>query len=349
LTSPEPMTAPSPPSPRKTVWEIALAVSSSERLLAIVLLTIAVLLGAHYRFHRLARWDMNGDEGIAWVAAAKSGLYQVVATFWQFENGGKLPLFDILLHGWVRIFGDSLFALRAMSALLGTVAIVLVFVSVREICNALGGAAAIEAGEVGGAFAALIYALNLTIVVSDRTARGEFPLLTVAELAQIIFFVRAQRQATWTDYLGVAIFTALMIPINYTACFLLAAEALWLGVLLLARLAASARAAKLAIFSPGFAVAAGVALLAPLLPGVLGSSRAAVQHGVVNWIQLQPASWPFTVLRDVVGKPALFDLLVALMLYAVTRQWRSAGFAWGLLATWMLGPGAGSIPGDLPD
>jgi hypothetical protein len=174
-------------------------------------------------------------------------------------------------------------------------------------------------------------------VVSDRTAR-EFPLLTVAELAQIIFFVRAQRQATWTDYLGVAIFTALMIPINYTACFLLAAEALWLGVLLLARLAASARAAKLAIFSPGSAVAAGVALLAPLLPGVLGSSRAAVQHGVVNCIQLQPASWPFTVLRDVVGKPALFDLLVALMLYAATRQWRSAGFAWGLLATWMLGP-----------
>ena len=32
------------------------------------------------------------------------------------------------------------------------------------------------------------------------------------------------------------------------------------------------------IFGDRFAVAAGVALLAPLLPGVLGSSRAAVQH-----------------------------------------------------------------------
>ena len=99
-----------------------------------------------------------------------------------------------MLHEWVRIFGDSLFAMRAMSAALGTIAIVLVFVAVREICRSLGGEAAAEAGEVGGAFAALLYALNLTIVASDRTAR-EFPLLTVAELAQIIFFVRVRNAA----------------------------------------------------------------------------------------------------------------------------------------------------------
>jgi hypothetical protein len=195
LTTPEHVVA-AAPLLRQTVSKLALTAWRSSRLFALILLTLAAVMGAFYRFHELARWDMNGDEGIAWVAAAKPGLYQVVATFWRFEYGGKLPLFDILLHGWVRIFGDSLFA----------------------------------------------------------------------------------------------------------------------------------------------PVAAGVALLAPLLPAVLASSRAAVQHGVVNWIQLQPASWPFTVLRDVVGKPALFDLLVALMLYTVTRQWRSAGFAWGLLATWMLGP-----------
>jgi uncharacterized membrane protein len=122
----------------------------------------------------------------------KPTLRQVSAAFWQFENGGKLPLFDIVLHEWVRIFGDSLFAMRAMSAALGTLAIVLLFIAVRETGRSLGGDAAIEAGEVGGAFAALLYALNLTIVVSDRTAR-EFPLLTVVELAQITFFVRAHR------------------------------------------------------------------------------------------------------------------------------------------------------------
>jgi len=331
------MTAASRSSSPQTVWDIALRAWRSRQLFAFILLALAVILGGFYRFHRLARWDMNGDEAIAWMAAAKPALHQVVRTFWQIENGGKLPLFDLVLHEWVRIFGDSLFAMRAMSAALGTIAIVLLFVAVREVFRSLGGEAVAEAGEVGGAFAALIYALNLTIVVSDRTAR-EFPLLTVAELAQIIFFVRAQRRGTWADYLGVAVFTAIMLPINYTAGFLLFAEALWLGSLLVARWAGSARAAEVAIFRPGFAVMAGVALLAPLLPGVFVSSRAAVQQNAVSWIRLQPASWPFTVLRDMVGKHALFHVFVALIVYGVWRQWRSGRLAVGFLGAWMLGP-----------
>ena len=54
------------------------------------------------------------------------------ATF-QLRAKAKRPgLFDIVLHEWVRIFGDSLFAMRAMSAALGTLAIVLLFIAVRE-------------------------------------------------------------------------------------------------------------------------------------------------------------------------------------------------------------------------
>ena len=341
-TSPERITAASPqPSSRQTVWDIALSAWRSSRLFAFIVLALAVILGGFYRFHRLARWDMNGDEGSAWAAVVKPTVRQVARTFWRSENGGKLPLFDLVLHGWVRIFGDSLFAMRAMSAALGTLAIVLLFVAVREACCALGGEAAAEAGETGGAFAALFYALNLTMVVSDRTAR-EFPLLTVAELAQIIFFVRAQGRGTWRaawmDYLGIAIFTAIMVPINYTASFLLLAEALWLGCLLLARLAGSARAGEVAIFAPGIAVMAGIALLVPFLQGVIASSHQAVATGAVGWIRLQPASWPYTVFRDVVGKPRLFELLEALIVFGIFWQWRSARLAWGFLAAWMLGP-----------
>jgi len=331
------MAAASPPLSRQAAWEIAISAWRSPRLFSFILLALAVILGGFYRFHRVARWDMNGDEGTAWAAAIEPNLRQVATTFWRLENGGKLPVFHIVLHEWVRIFGDSLFAMRAMSAALGTIAIALVFAAVREIGRSLGSEAAAEAGELGGAFAALLYGLNLTIVASDRTAR-EFPLLTVAELAQIIYFVRTQRRTKWANYLGVAIFTAIMIPINYTASLLLAAEALWLGGLLLARWVGSARAAQVAIFRPGFAVMAGIALLAPLLPGVLVSSRGAVQTGAVSWIHLQPASWPFTVLRDVAGTPALFHIIVALVAFAVWRQWRSGRLAWGFLAAWMLGP-----------
>jgi hypothetical protein len=324
-------------SSHQTMWDAALAAWRSSRLFAFVLLALAVILGGFYRFHWLARWDMNGDEGIAWVAVVEPTLSQVTATFWQVENGGKLPLFDVVLHGWVLLFGDGLFALRAMPAALGTIAIVLLFIAVREVCRSLGGEAAAGVSELAGAFAALIYALNVTMVVSDRTAR-EFPLLTTAELVQIIFFVRAQRCATWVEYLGIAIFTAIMLSTNYTASFLLSAEALWLGSLLLARWARSARAAELAIFRPGLAVTAGIALLAPLLPGIFISSRHAVHHNAVAWIRLQPVAWPFTVLCHAAGKPALFWIFAALIAFGVWWQWRSARLAAGFLAAWMLVP-----------
>jgi hypothetical protein len=319
------------------MWGATLAAWRSSRLFAFVLLALALILGGFYRFHWLARWDMNGDEGIAWVAVVKPTLREVTATFWEVENGGKLPLFDIVLHGWVRLFGDSLFALRAMPAALGTIAIVLLFIAVREVCRSLGGETVAEAGEVAGAFAALIYALNVTMVVSDRTAR-EFPLLIIAELAQIIFFVRAQRRATWVEYLGIAISTAIMVSTNYTASFLLSAEALWLGSLLLARWAGSARAADLEILGPGLAVMAGIALLTPLLPGIFISSSHAVHHNAVGWIRLQPVSWPFQVFCYAAGKPALFRILAALIVFGVCSQWRSARLAAGFLAAWMLVP-----------
>lgn len=341
LTSPGRITGAAPPLPNRTVWEAALSTWYSSRIFALTLLTIAVIVGAYYRFHQLDRWDMNGDEAVAWTAVVQPSVPEVVRTFWRSENGGKLPLFDLALHGWVRIFGDSLFAMRAMSAALGTLAIVLLFFVVREVCRSLGSEAAPETGAMAGAFAALIYALNLTMVQSDRTAR-EFPLLTVAELVQIFFFVRAQRRGAWRDawkdYLGVAAFTAIMLPINYTASFLLCAEALWLGCLLLARLAGSERAGQVAIYAPGIAVAAGIGLLAPLLPGVIASSHDAVRSGAVGWIRVQPASWPYTVFRDVAVKRRLLELLEVLMVFGIFWQWRSARLAWGFLAAWMLGP-----------
>ncbi|HVA83582.1 MAG TPA: glycosyltransferase family 39 protein [Candidatus Binataceae bacterium] len=298
---------------------------------------VAVLLGAHYRFHRLSHWDMDGDEGAAWIAAVAPNVRAVAGTFSQVEYGGKLPIYDLVLHEWVRVFGESLFAMRAMSAALGTIAIVLLFFAVREIYRALGGEACAEGGEVAGAFAALIYAANRALVISDRRAR-EFPLLMVVELLQIIFFMRAQRRDASKDYLGLAISTAIMLPINYCASFLLLAEALWLGCLLVAKWAGSMRARQLAMFRPGFAVLAGMALLAPFAPSAYVSSRDAVAAGAVDFIKQKPVTWPFTLLSRMVGTPALFWVVVILIGLGVWRQSRSARLVPGFLAIWTAGP-----------
>ncbi|HVB82890.1 MAG TPA: glycosyltransferase family 39 protein [Candidatus Binataceae bacterium] len=313
----------------------ATRIARSPRALALGLLALALVFGAVLRFHRLGPPDLSADEGASWAAASTPSVSEVVAMEHQLDPG-KLPLYDLMLHGWIRVFGDGVSAMRGMSAALGMIAIVLVFVTVREICRSLGGQPGAAIGELAGGFAALIYAVNVAMVTSDRTVRM-YPLAMDAELLQIFFLVRAQRRGGWLNYSGAGIFTAAMVAANFTACFLLLAEGLWFGCLLAAK-SLGARAGGLAIFRPGAALTAGVALLAPLLPAAVASSQRAVAMGALDWIKMRPITWPYHVLFDAAGGHKLFWCFAALAGFGVWRQWRTAGLAAGFFAAWTAGP-----------
>lgn len=333
---------------------------------AFVLLVLALVLGAGLRFYRLGASSLSADEGASWAAAIAPNLRFVILKE-QDLDPGKLALYDVMLHGWIRIFGDSVFAMRAMSATLGTIAIVLVFATVRQALLSLrdypGGATddfqndrsgagesnslaaadrnetrayAGEMAAMAGAFAAVLYATNLDMVLTDRTARM-YSLVVAAELLQMMFFLRAQRRGGATNYIGIAVFTAAMVAANFTASFLLVAEALWLGGLLIAKLTGS-RAGGLAIFRPGFAVLAGLALLGPMVPSAIANSAAAVEYGAINWLKLQPISWPYIALRGSAGSHSLFHLLVALGIFGAWWNWSRLRLVSGFFSAWMLGP-----------
>jgi hypothetical protein len=55
LTSSEHLTPVPAPWSRQTVWETLVSAWHSSRLFAFTLLTIAVIVGAYYRFHQLDR------------------------------------------------------------------------------------------------------------------------------------------------------------------------------------------------------------------------------------------------------------------------------------------------------
>ncbi|HVA40258.1 MAG TPA: hypothetical protein VNF49_06310, partial [Candidatus Binataceae bacterium] len=316
---------PLPQPPRWTYAETGLWAWRSPRLFAFVLVAVAVILGAQLRLYRLARLDMSADEGASGASASAPDIRQVVAIEQQLDPG-KLALYDVLLHEWIGVFGDSLVAMRAMSAALGTIAIVLVFVAVREVCRSLGedGFAA-SMGELAGAFAALLYAVNLRMVMSDRTVRM-YPLMMVAALLQVAFFARAQRRGTFLNYAGTAILTAVMIATNFTSSFLLIAEALWLEGLLLVK-DTGLRAGGLMALGPLMALIAGIALLTPMLAGAFASSANAVQVGYIDWIKLKPISWPYTTLLTETGGNSLFWTLAVLSVFGVWQQWSSARVA----------------------
>jgi hypothetical protein len=74
------------------------------------------------------------------------------------------------------------------------------------------------------------------------------------------------------------------------------------------------------------------------LPASIYSSHNAVKAGAIDWIKLQPISWPYTTLRDSTGNHALFWIFVALAAFGAWRQWRPARLIVEFLAVWTAGP-----------
>ncbi len=311
------------------------------RTLAVALLALALLLGAGLRFYRLGTADLSADEAASWAGAAVPDLRTVVDRQRSLDPG-KLALYDLVLHGWIGLGGDSVGSLRALSAVLGTFAIVLVFAATRELALGLGGAAEIRRAELGAALAALIAAVNLTLVGQARTVRM-YPLTLVLELLQVICFLRAvsdraQGPGRFASLAGIAVFSALAIASNFTAALLIAAEAVWLAWAAFSRRGGTGASAvsELHLPGPALALCAGAALLGPMAPMAGHTSLAVVHAGVLNWSHLRPPWWPLEMLRDVSGKEP-FLLLLPLAAYG-GWQMRGGGAALGFLVWWMLAP-----------
>jgi len=111
-------------TPAASTWEwignVASSAWCSDRLFAWILLIAALIVGLHLRFFRLTRWDLSGDEGASWAAASAPSLHEVVETEQRLDPG-KLAIYDIILHEWIGIFGDSVFAMRILSVGIGIV------------------------------------------------------------------------------------------------------------------------------------------------------------------------------------------------------------------------------------
>jgi hypothetical protein len=315
-----------------------------DRTPAVALLVLALLLGAGLRFYRLGMADLSADEAASWAGATAPDLHTVVERQ-RLLDPGKLALYDVVLHGWIGLRGDSIRSMRALSAVLGTFAIVLVFAATRELMLGLGGAAEIGRAELDAALAALIAAVNLTLVDQARTVRM-YPLTLVLELLQVICFLRtasasARSLGRFASLAGLAVLSALAIASNFTAALLIAAETMWLGWAAFSRRdGARGRAVgELHLLGPALALGAGGALLGLVAPMAGRSSIAVVHAGVLNWSHLRSPWWPLEMLRSASGKGP-FLLLLPLGIYGGWRMSRDGGggAALDFVLCWMLAP-----------
>ena len=272
---------------------------------------------------------MSPDEGASWAAASAPSAAEVIARQPSL-NPGELPIHDLMLHGWIALFGSSVAAMRSLSAALGVISIWLVYLVVCELFE--GSALTRDDIKIIAGLSALVFAVNLVTIKYSREARM-YPLMLAAILAQVTMFLRALRIGGFANYAAVVLLTAIAIASNFAAMLIPATEGLWL-VYMIARAGwrpgdANARRA----WAIAIALAAGGLIL---LPKLFLSMHAASSGSVGGW--RKPPAWyePFALFNKATGSFA-FPILAILAIWGVICGWRRGArdsIAFAMLWMW---------------
>ncbi|HXD90722.1 MAG TPA: hypothetical protein VNU00_06650, partial [Candidatus Binataceae bacterium] len=257
-------------------------------------------------------------------------------------DSGKFPIYEIVQHGWMRLFGESETAMRALPALIGSLSIVLVYVLAKEMLLALGGSmeSAAEASREDATHAhkqsrnedriclvaaccALLFAVGLPSVEIARQARM-YSMMEGWILAQVIFLFRVRRRGGLANYAGLIVFSAIAVATNFTAVLAIAAEALWILYLYVADGDARSDGAAVRSAKPwmmGAALIAAMVLLLPFFAG-LRYGVEGVARGDYNWIQM-PGRWePLATFESALGTYP-FPLFALFAIVGGIGLWRS--------------------------
>jgi 4-amino-4-deoxy-L-arabinose transferase-like glycosyltransferase len=273
------------------------------------------------RFANLGAREMSPDEGASWGAASASTIAEVISRQAIF-NPGKLPIHDVMLHGWIALFGGSLVSMRAMSALLGTISILLVYMVAIEVERLPANPAheRTDRARRVAAIAALIYAVEIVTVKYSREARM-YAVVLATMMAQIWIFLRVARRGGLIFTSVLAVLTAAGVGANFSAMLIPIIEGAWLGYVAFRSRMSSANLRARSVWMAATALAIGGAVLIPRLISDFGATTANRAGGIIRWIE--PPAWyaPFALFNKATGSLA-FPVLAALAIYGAYAAWR---------------------------
>jgi hypothetical protein len=215
----------------------------------------AMILAAALRFTSLDARGWWRDEAVT-VELLRLPFGELLRTIPDSE--GSPPLYYVLAWGWTRALGDGEAGLRSLSALLGVVTVLLVFLAARTLVSTRTGVVA-----------AYLAAASPLLVWHDQDGRS-YALLTTLSALSFLFFVRLLRVPSTRDAVGFALAASLALLTHYFAVFLIAPLIAWL----LAR--PSTR--RIGALAAGAVAVVGCALV-PL---------ARAQSGNVDWVAEVP-------------------------------------------------------------
>ncbi len=193
-----------------------LRIKHSERAKSLEQLALPLIAAAIAFFPRVFRLDGHdiwGDEAYSIYVSSQS-----LATVVSGGIDTHPPLYHLLLHYWLLVFGRSEFAIRFLSAAIGLLIVVLTYALARRI-----------AGERLALLAALISAIAPFQVYYSQEARM-YVLVTLLCLASVYALTSVLGQPSRTNW-AIHVLTSIgAVYSHYYAFFVLGAEAVFLVI-----------------------------------------------------------------------------------------------------------------------
>lgn len=181
------------------------------------LLLIILLIGSFLRGYHLSRESLWLDEGHS-VRMAMLPISQMVK---EVAANKHPPAYFLALHGWIRLFGDSEFSSRALSALFGILSIVMLYRTALLIF-----------GEKTGLLAVLLLSLSSFNIFYSQEARM-YTLLTFLSLSSMYYFIKLLSGGNKWSSACYLVFSLLLIYTQNFGIFVILAQDIYLMVLLI--------------------------------------------------------------------------------------------------------------------
>ncbi len=181
------------------------------RVLLVIGAVVAVGGGLVLRFW--TRSDLWLDEALT-VNIAGVPLHEIPS---YLKRDGAPPLFYVLLHYWMEVFGTSDVAVRALPGLFGVVTLPLAWLAGRRL-----------AGRTG-AWAALLLVATSPFAVRYDTETRMYSLVALLTVCGFLALDRALRRPRAGNLVAVAAVSGLLLYTHYWSVYLLATIVLWLA------------------------------------------------------------------------------------------------------------------------
>jgi mannosyltransferase len=172
-------------------------------------LILAVAIGL--RLWRLNHWSLWYDEVVTMRLAQSPGPLAMLNLIRKID-ASRAPLFPLLLMGWIKLFGNSDLAARLLTALLGVLTVVLVYMTGRSVFN-----------ERTARWAAWLCALCPTLITYSQEVRMYALLLPLTVLSWWTFLA-FRHTASRGHLIRYAVLLASLIYTHPVGLFMVAAH-----------------------------------------------------------------------------------------------------------------------------